>query len=202
MKLPSRFIPWASLGLVIVLGWALAVHLALGSARKRETREPAAEPARNEITLSGVEFTEFEEDVKRWTLAAAKASYVHAEQKTDLQEVHLTVYLKGDETIRLVSREGTLYAGTKNIWLRGGVHADVPRGYRVTTEEAFYDHADKRVSSHTAVIVAGPELRLEGARWAYEIAAERAVVDGGVTATAHFGPEVALRTVGRQETVR
>jgi LPS export ABC transporter protein LptC len=171
--------------LITVLGLSavLIVGIWKGKTRKEERATPGEGTSGAEMMLTDMDYTEMEGGKRVWTLNASEAKYYQNEHKSILTNVHLTFLLKDGEEINLKSREGVLFAGTKNIELWGAVHADLPRGYKISTERVFYEHKNRRVSSETPVHLSGPQVRLDGARWEYIIPEYRAVIEGGVQAT-------------------
>jgi LPS export ABC transporter protein LptC len=140
------------------------------------------------MTLSDMEFTELQEGKRLWTIKAAEAKYFQEEQKTQLGLVRIVFFLENGEEIHLESRQGALYAGTKNIELWDSVHAVLPRGYQMFTERVFYDHQKKTISSETLVQLTGQDVQVEGKVWEYRISENKAVVTGGVQGELVFLP--------------
>ena len=89
-----------------------------------------------------------------------RPKYFQEQQKTLLLAVQLTFYLeKSNERVLLVSREGVLHAGTKDIDLKGDIRVKLPREYVLTTETAHYTHSNRIVESETPIRVSGTGLR-------------------------------------------
>jgi LPS export ABC transporter protein LptC len=183
MTFPGNIAKGMLLTGAILLGSVLVFGIWKGSRRSQEVEPVVAEPAQSQMTLAGIEFTEIEQGRKSWTLRASEARYFQEEQKTQLKEVQLVFYLNDGQELLLTSREGLLYAGTKDMELRGGIEATVPLGYQLSSENAFYGHQQQRIHSDAAIQVKGPALELEGSRWEYSLATQRAVIQGGVKAT-------------------
>lgn len=186
MSNSARYAKGALLVIAFVLTAVLVFGLWKGSRQKQVRMSSALAPSESEMTLSGIEFTEIEEGRKRWNLRASEAIYFQDEQRSELKDVHLVFFLENGEEIQLQSHEGTLYAGTKDIELIGNVEAQVPRGYRLTTQRAFYRHSEKRIYSETALKVEGPNLQLTGNHWEYQIASQTAEIQGAVNVTLHL----------------
>ncbi|NLI81741.1 MAG: LPS export ABC transporter periplasmic protein LptC [Deltaproteobacteria bacterium] len=140
------------------------------------------------MKLTDMEYTEMQEGRKFWTLKASEAKYFQSEQKSLLSSVRLTFYLQEGEEIRLESNEGSLHAGTKNIELWNAVRVMLPRGYRLATERAFYEHGKQSIHSDVKVELDGPDVLLRGNRWEYRIPEHRAILDGGVRASLTLPP--------------
>jgi len=171
--------------LFIVLGLssALIIGALKGSSRKEQQPASVGSSTDAEMKLTDMEYTEMEGGRRLWSLNASEARYYQTEQKSLLSDVRLTFFFRSGEEVHLKSREGILFAGTKNIELWGAVHADLPRGYEVETERAFYEHQTRKVSSETPVRLSGPDVQLEGAKWEYNVAESTGLLDGGVQAT-------------------
>ncbi|MHC1727861.1 MAG: LPS export ABC transporter periplasmic protein LptC [Syntrophobacteraceae bacterium] len=169
--------------ILIVAGLALVLAAGVWRGKSQRNRQniPEAKTTDAEMKLTDMEFIEMEHGKRFWKLSASEAEYFQDQQKTLLRTVHLTFYLeKAGEEIRIESQEGILYAGTKNIELRGSVRAVLPRDYIILMEKAIYDHQERTVGSEDRVRISGPGLELEGGRWEYSIPGHVAAVDGGV----------------------
>jgi LPS export ABC transporter protein LptC len=185
----SKLAQVAILTIVLGLTAVLAVGVWKGKGQKeQQVAPPPSESPEPEMKLTDMEYTEMQEGRRLWSLKASEARYFQDEQKTLLSSVLLTFFLEDGTEIRLESRKGILFAGTKNIELWDSVHAVMPKGYELSTERAFYDHEVKRIISQTVISVSGPDLQLEGRQWEYRIPEHMAVLDGGVTATLRFAP--------------
>ena len=176
--------------LAIALGSSLmlAVGIWRGKTQQDERVAPAGEATEAEMKLTDMEYTEMESGRRLWTIKASEARYFQAEQKTALQSVLLTFFMQEGDEIQLESRQGVLYAGTKNIELWDSVRAVLPQGYELSTERAFYEHERETISSETSIRLEGPDLKLQGSRWQYRIPEHKAVLEGGIEATLAFLP--------------
>lgn len=173
---------------ILLIIVAVSVVLAAGIWRKKAqpVRKEAAHsaPASEEMKLKDMKFTEMQEGKRYWTLHASEAKYFQDEQKTLLKDVHLTFYLdKAGGQLQLTSNEGVLYAGTKNIELKGNIHVGLPHDYSATMQTAHYVHGKKIVESGDPVHLSGPGLSLDGNSWKYNINDHTAEVSGKVTAS-------------------
>ena len=175
--------------IIVIVAASLALVSGLWKKSHQVRQEAQNSPvAEEEMKLKDMEFTEMQEGKRYWTLHATEAKYFQDQQRTLLQTVHLILYLeKTNEQIDLVSDEGVLYAGTKNIDLRGNVRAVLPREYVMTTQTAHYNHDDRIVQSDDPIHISGPGLELDGNRWKYKIANHVANVDGKVKASLVVG---------------
>ncbi len=172
--------------IMIVVALSLVLAAGIWKGKSRQVQQDAQQtcPADAEMKLTDMEFTEMQEGKRFWTLCATEAKYFQEQQKTLLQAVRLTFYLeKTGEEIHLVSREGVLHAGTKDIDLSGDIRVALPREYMLTTQTAHYTHSNRIVESDDPVHLSGPGLELDGDRWKYRIADHVAKVDGKVTAS-------------------
>jgi LPS export ABC transporter protein LptC len=180
-----RSIAKISVALVIIgLSLALASGIWRGKPQKVKEEAPKEAGARDaEMKLTDMEFTEMQQGKKFWTLCASEAKYFQGEQRTALKTVHLTFHLEKDQEIQLESKEGIMYAGTKNIELRDSVRAILPQGFVMTMDKAFYDHNKKLVYSDVPIHISGPGVQLEGNSWEYRIPDHAASLSGGVRAS-------------------
>ncbi len=178
--------------LILLIVATLCIYLAAGIWRKKAAKiggqSQHSAPARQEMKLKDMKFTEMQEGKKYWTLHASQAEYLQDEQKTLLQDVHLTFYLdKSGEALQLTSRQGVLHAGTKDIDLMGDIRVEMPNGYLATMQTAHYIHSKKIVESPDPVHLSGPGLDLTGQMWQYTVSGHTAEISGNVTASLVLG---------------
>ena len=177
---------------ILLIIVTLSVVLVAGVWRKKappaqKATKPSA-PSEAEMKLKDMKFTEMQEGKRYWTLHATEAKYFQDEQKTTLQNVHLIFYLdQSGKQLQLTSSEGVLYAGTKNIDLKGNIRVGLPQDYVATMQSAHYIHGKKLVESKDPVHISGPGLTLDGEMWKYSIDDHKAEVDGKVTASLTLG---------------
>jgi len=174
--------------LIVALGLSAVLVKGVweGKSQNEHRMAPEADstPSDAEMKLTDMEYTEMQDGKKLWAVVASEARYFQNEQKTHLTTVRLTVFGENGGDIHMESREGILYAGTKNIELWGAVHAMLPQGYELFTERAFYEHQEKVISSQTHIHMFGPEVEsLEGEVWEYRMGECKALLEGGVQAT-------------------
>jgi len=174
--------------LLVVLGTGgLLVHAVWkGAALKERRSEGVSEPVEAEMKLTDMEYIEMQEGRRLWSLRASEATYHQAEQKTLLKSVHLTFFMDDGGEARLESRDGVIFAETRDIELWNDVRASFPRGYELSTERAYYEHGRRVVRSEESIRVKGPELDLTGSRWEYRIPERRGLVEGDVRARVVF----------------
>jgi LPS export ABC transporter protein LptC len=177
---------------ILLIIVSLCVVLAAGVWRKKTqpVGKPAKQtaPAEEAMKLKDMKFTEMQEGKRYWTLHATEAKYFQDEQKTLLLNVHLTFYLdKAGEELQLTSKEGVLFAGTKNIDLKGDIRVQLPHDYVATMQTAHYVQRKKLVESGDPVHLSGPGLTLDGNMWKYSVNDHTAEVDGKVTASLVLG---------------
>ncbi|MGC9195673.1 MAG: LPS export ABC transporter periplasmic protein LptC [Syntrophobacteraceae bacterium] len=152
----------------------------------KKTRQVAS--TQDEMKLNDMKFTEMQEGKRYWMLRASEAKYFQEQQKTLMQSVRLTFFLdNAGHVLQLKSREGVLYAGTKNIDLKGDIEVKLPHDYIATMQTAHYNHGEKIVKSASPVHLIGPGLVLDGKRWQYSMDNHIAEVDGGVSASLVLG---------------
>lgn len=170
--------------LLIVLGTSGLLSYAVwkGVVLKDQRLDRVSEPAEAEMKLTDMEYIEMQEGRRLWSLKASEATYHQAEQKTLLKSVHLTFFLEDGGEAYLDSRDGALFADSKDIELWNDVRAKFPRGFELLTERAYYEHGKRLVRSVEPIRVKGPELDLTGSRWEYRIPERRGVVEGDVRA--------------------
>lgn len=174
--------------LIIVVGTSGLLGYAVwkGAALKEQRLDQAGEPSEAAMKLTDMEYIEMQEGRRLWSLRASEATYHQAEQKTLLKAVHLTFFMEDGGEAYLESREGALFAESRDIELWNDVRASFPRGYELLTERAYYEHGQRLIRSGEPIRVTGPELDLTGSRWEYRIPEHRGLVEGNVRARIVF----------------
>lgn len=168
-----------TLAFLLFMGvWKAKTQKEKGQQTAAVSDEPSAE-----MKLTDMEYTEMQKGRRIWTLKAEEAKYFQEDQKTALTRVRLVFFMENGEEIHLQSQQGVLHAGSKDIELWHAVHAVFPKGYELSTERARYNHKQNLISSETAILITGPDLKLEGKHWKYVIAERRALLGGRVQAT-------------------
>jgi LPS export ABC transporter protein LptC len=184
VRIPRKLIQ----GLVLTLVLGLSAVLMYGVWRAKTQSEAetfsAEELSKAEMKLKDMEYTEMRDGKRLWTLKASEAQFFQDRQQTLLTSVHLTLFLQDqDGQVVLQSREGMLYAGSKNIELWDSIQAVFPKGYQLSTHRAHYDHERRLIQSDTHIRLTGPDVDLEGARWEFDLVKSEGIVDGGVQAS-------------------
>jgi LPS export ABC transporter protein LptC len=189
-------------GILLTFILALTVLLGVGIWRGRERQEQQSAPLNSsfeaDMKLTDMEYTEMELGQRLWTIRASEARFFEKEQRTLLSAVRLVFYLKDGNEVHLASKEGILYAGTKDIELWGDLRASTPQGYELASERAFYRHSEQTISSETPVRVSGADLKLSGKRWWYLISEQKACIEGQVAASLVLMPDGEQAVPGSQ----
>lgn len=186
MALSRRFAKGAIAAVVLGLIAVLAFGVWRGRTQQSKQLAPPGEASEPEMKLTDMDYTEMQGGRRLWTIKASEATYFQTEQKTALKSVLLTFFLTNGDEVHLESKNGILYAGSKNIELWDSVHAMLPQGYELFTDRAFYEHAHQTISSQTGIRLTGSDLELEGECWQYRITEQTAVLEGGVKASLAF----------------
>jgi LPS export ABC transporter protein LptC len=102
-----------------------------------------------------------------WTLDAPSATYVKAEKKILLKDMHVIFYPKQGGEVYLTARDGTVATDTQNMEARGEVVVWNEK-YRLETEELTYQHDTRIIASDTRARIldstgeiAGDTLRID-----------------------------------------
>lgn len=179
-------------GIILTVVIGLSLVLAVGIWKgKHQPEKPMVEPSSGpeaQMSLTDMDYTEMEGGRRAWTLKADGAQYFQRRQKTHLNGVQLTLYMQNGDEIYMESREGILYAGSKNIELWGAIRAMLPQGYKMTTERIYYDAKARLIRSETPLHIDGPDGNLEGNHWEYRMDDQQAVVEGDVRASVILQP--------------
>ena len=114
---------------LVIVGLSIALAAGIWGGKPQKVKEDAPKETGTpnpEMKLTDMEFTEMQQGKKFWTLCASEAKYFQDEQRTALKTVHLTFHMEKDQDIQVESKQGTMYAGTKDIELRDSVRATLP----------------------------------------------------------------------------
>ena len=186
MKIPIKFSHLFILAIALTIAFVLFMSTWKAKTQKEQQMAAATEENSAEMKLTDMEYTEMQKGRRMWTLRAEEAKYFQEDQKTALTKVRLVFFMEDGQEIHLESQQGVLHAGSKDIELWHAVHAVFPKGYELSTERARYNHEQNLISSDTAILVTGPDLKLESRHWKYLIPERRAFLDGQVQATLAF----------------
>jgi len=183
MRLFKRSMQVLVLAVALIASAVLVMGIWKGKAQKEQQMTTVTDASEAEMKLTDMEYTEMQKGRRIWNLKAAEAKYFQEDQKTALSRVELVFFLESGEEIHLQSQHGVLHAGSKDIELWGQVHAAFPQDYELTTEKAYYRHAENEISSDAAIMVTGPDIKLAGMKWKYAIPERRAFLEGQIQAT-------------------
>lgn len=174
-------------GLILAVALGVTLVLIVGvwkgtvqKERREQNATRADDPTGGEMNLSDMEYTEMQEGKRLWTLHASDAVYYQDEQKSLLTTVHITFYLRDGTEAQVVSGHGVLHAGTKNIELMDDVGANLPQGYKMTSDKAFYEDSKQVIFADAPVHVTGPDGEVTGDRWEYRVKDQSAALQGNV----------------------
>lgn len=186
MKIPIKFSRFLVVAIALTITYVLLMSVWKAKTQKEQQMASVTEESSAEMKLTDMEYTEMQKGRRMWTLRAEEAKYFQEDQQTALTRVRLVFFMENGEEIHLESQQGVLHAGSKDIELWHAVHAVFPRGYELSTERARYNHKQNLLSSETAILITGPDLKLEGKHWKYLIPERRAFLEGKVQATLAF----------------
>jgi len=101
---------------------------------------------------------------KVWEVAAEDAQYFEADKTVVIREAMLQLFLKDGRALGLQGREGRLLLDSRELTrveLSGNIEVMLA-GYEVRTDEATYDHQQRRISAPGVVRIAGSAFELSG----------------------------------------
>jgi LPS export ABC transporter protein LptC len=134
-----------------------------------------------ELTLNNIHHVATRDGRTEWTLDAESARYDRKGGRTLFKEVSATFFLEGGEEVQLSGRDGVLLTETKDMEVSGGV--TVRSGpYELNTEQLFYAHGTRTISTELPVRIRGDLLTMTGESMVFNLDTDLLVVSGQVEA--------------------
>jgi len=112
---------------------------------------------------------------KVWEVAAEDAQYFEADQTVVIREAVLQLFLKDGRALGLQGREGRLRLAGRDLTrveLSGDIEVMLA-DYEVRTDQAAYDHQQRRISAPGVVRIAGRAFELSGDGMEIDVEAQR-----------------------------
>ena len=128
----------------------------------KEAGEGEVQQADSRPHLKGLEYTQVENGVKKWTLTSELATYDENAAEVALQKVHLRFFPQEGGEITLKGNSGRYFQKQKVVILTGDVIGQTQDGVTLKTEELKYIENEKKVVSSKKVTVAGARFIVEG----------------------------------------
>lgn len=162
----------------------------LGQRQLRPPAPPAAgspsAEAESGMRLERIHQTATREGRTEWELDAEQARYMPTEKKIRLSVVKVLYYLKDGRTVNLTADEGWVYSDTNNLEASGNVVVQNDL-YRLETQAIDYDHAARRITSRTPVVIRSRSAEITADTLLFELRENRLTLDGRVRLTASGG---------------
>jgi len=134
------------------------------------------------LSLGKIRQTATRDGKKEWSLEADSANYMEAENKVDLKNLSVIVFLEDNREVYLKADQGILQTDTNDIECSGNV---VIRNeeYQMKTEHLNYEHGRRIIMFDQSIRIwgQGGELTAESAK--YVLNADNVVLKGNVVAT-------------------
>lgn len=137
--------------------------------------------------LHGLTYTQVEEGVRKWTLAATGARFDEDAKKVTLSDVRLKFYPSGGGWVTLTGAEGTYDQKNKVVTLTGQVKGRSHDGMTMETTVLTYNEQENQVDTDAEVTITGPRFRVRGRGMVVLVAKQSVVFKNQVDST--FIPE-------------
>lgn len=137
--------------------------------------------------LHGLTYTQVEEGVRKWTLAATGARFDEDAKKITLNDVRLKFYPSGGGWVTLTGAEGTYDQKNKVVTLTGQVKGRSHDGMTMETTVLTYKEQENQVDTDAEVTITGPRFRVRGRGMVVLVAKQSVVFKKQVDST--FIPE-------------
>ncbi len=154
------------------------VRVSLKEAGDGEARQADSRPH-----LKGLEYTQVQDGVKKWTLSSELATYDEKEGEVALKNVFLRFFPKGGGEITLRGKTGRYYQKEKVVFLTGNVIGQTQDGVTLKTEELKYIEKEKKVISSKRVTIAGARFIVEGIGMTVDLDKNKASLNKNVNST-------------------
>jgi LPS export ABC transporter protein LptC len=112
---------------------------------------------------------------KVWEIAAAEARYFDEEQRVDVREPNLQLYLSDGKQVGIKGSSGRVSLDgkeLKSVELEGGIEVSLAN-YKVETEYAVYDRARDLISAPGGVRISGSDLQAQGGAMEVEVGTQQ-----------------------------
>ena len=146
---------------VLLVMLALAGGVGYYVLRPAPVREAPAKVDTSGMTVQNIHQSSTRDGRTEWTLDAASGTYLIAEKKVLLKEMHVTFYPRQGGEVYLTAREGTVFSETQDMEARGDVVVWNEQ-YRLTTAELNYRHDTRTISSDTQSLITNPTGEIIG----------------------------------------
>ncbi len=186
------------IGLLIIGGLTtLAIILYQTLAPQKEKTALAPEPAISaDLKLVRVHYQETHDGVKEWEVEAASATYYKEDQMVLFENVKATFFGKNGGNYVLLAEKGRFDTKDKIIEGFGGVQLKASDGYILRTQRLKYESAQKEIRTEDAVLLEGPDMRIEGTGLVVEVDRQRIKVFKEVQTTINPSGLDRLRRIG------
>lgn len=116
-----------------------------------------------DLALDNLNYTETQDDRKRWTLVADRAEYLRSSNLVRLNPVQLTFYEAGAfGDLTLTATHGELQEDTRQLDIWGDVVIVGEGGERLQTESLRYDDQRRQLSTAAPIHYWAPRMELTG----------------------------------------
>ncbi|MBW6509885.1 MAG: LPS export ABC transporter periplasmic protein LptC [Desulfuromonadales bacterium] len=116
-----------------------------------------------DLALDNLNYTETQDDRKRWTLVADRAEYLRSSNLVRLNPVQLTFYQAGAfGDLTLTATHGELQEDTRQLDIWGDVVIVGEGGERLQTESLRYDDQRRQLSTAAPIHYRAPRMELTG----------------------------------------
>ncbi|EPR38889.1 protein of unknown function DUF1239 [Desulfococcus multivorans DSM 2059] len=131
------------------------------------------------MAISSVRQTAVRNGMLEWSLNAASAEYLNAENQAVFTLPSVTFFMEGREEIVMTAAKGTVRTDSNNISVSGDV---VVRDatYELRTEVLNYDNAEHRFFTNLPVVLSGAGFDLTADSASLDMKTRQAILEGNV----------------------
>lgn len=131
------------------------------------------------LFIDRVQQTATKDGIKEWSLDASSAHYNDKNKQAFLKDLSVTFFLKDGQQVNVTADEGVLKTDSSDIEATGNVVVKNAK-YQLNTENIFYDHHRRLISSKTPVKIWSDEINLRADSITFDLNTNRAALEGNV----------------------
>lgn len=156
--------------IILALAVMLAVTVVKNFERGLPQEEDAAPPAKVDIALEQVRYTETSDGNKRWTLIADRVEYDRNADISRLENVHITFFRPGEAgDVDFTANQGTFRVESKEVEAWGDVVVTTGDGMTFRTERARFNEKSRQIRSDEKVNLSGRGLAVTAIGMRYSL---------------------------------
>jgi len=131
------------------------------------------------MAISSVRQTAVRNGIMEWSLNAASAEYLNAENRAVFTMPSVTFFMEGREEIAMTAASGTVRTDSNNISVSGDVVVK-DKAYVLRTESLSYDNAEHLFFTNHPVTFSGAGFELTADSASLDMKTRQAIFEGNV----------------------